>query len=266
MNVEILLSCMHQHDTSIVTKSNITCDAVIVNQCDDDQCKRYEVEDIHGNSHHINFISTRERGLSRSRNMAIHNATATICVIADDDEIFSDDASKEIIQAYEQHPEADVIICDVSGTRISKNINSKSVQKVGYLKALQVTSAQITFKRESILKNGIYFDIEMGSGTGHGCGEENKFLYDCLHAHLNIIHVPITIAHIEKGNKSMWFKGFTPRFFLERGWATARYMGKPMAVLYAIYYALRKKSLYGKDTSMAKALTNMLKGIFSKTI
>ena len=266
MTLEILLSCMHQKDAKIVERSNINTDVVVVNQCDHDGVQQLTSEMSNGKNQNILFVSTTERGLSRSRNMAIGHATADICLISDDDEVFVNDIEPIIVKAYEEHPDADIITFKVEGSHGSKKSYAQKVSHIGYLNALHVSSVQISFRRESIVKNGILFDPEMGAGTGHGCGEENKFLYDCLHKHLRIIHVPITIASLASGGESHWFNGWTKRFFIERGWATARYLGKPLAAVYAVYYAIAKRKQYGCDISMTNALMGMFKGICKKNI
>ena len=266
MRLETLISCMHQQDASIATTSNVRSDAVIISQCDREESTECVLTDASGNTHQIKLISTKERGLSRSRNMAIANATADICLIADDDEVFEDDAAENIVKAFERHPEADLITFDIKGSHSTKTRLTHEAGRIGYLGALHISSIQITFRRKRIIEKGICFDPEMGSGTGHGCGEETKFLFDCLKKKLTIIHVPIPIASLSATVDSQWFQGWTPRFFLERGWATARYLGKPVATVYACYYAIVKRSKFKTDISAGKALKNMLKGIYSKTI
>lgn len=56
---------MNQSGVTIVKKSNICSDVLIINQCDCNDFIQIENEAI------IRMISTTERGLSRSRNMAI---------------------------------------------------------------------------------------------------------------------------------------------------------------------------------------------------
>lgn len=257
MTLSVLISCMHQTDTSIVGRSNVKTDAVVVNQCDHDK-----VEEIHEGQGTL-FISTTERGLSRSRNKAIENAKTDICLIMDDDEVLADDYASTILGSYSAYPEADVIVFQVANA--GKAYPSKP-QRLGYLGALKVGSLQISFKRQSVRDAGILFDTEMGSGTGHGAGEENAFLYACLRKGLKVMYVPRLIATLDKDSASQWFNGYDARYFLERGWATARYMGKPLATAYAFYYTIRKRSLYKRQLSMASALANTLKGIMRKEI
>ena len=266
MTISILLSCMHQKDAFIVKRSNINTDVVVVNQCDNTDVVQFTDTSVDGKPFIVKMVNTTERGLSRSRNMAISHAESDICLISDDDEVLVSDVVDRVVKAYEEHPEADIITFKVEGSHGSKKSYAQKVSLIGYLNALHVSSVQISFRRESIVNNGILFDPEMGAGTGHGCGEENKFLYDCLHKHLRIIHVPITIASLVSGGESHWFNGWTKRFFIERGWATARYLGKPLAAVYAIYYAIAKRKQYGCDISMTNALMGMFKGICKKNI
>lgn len=263
MKVETLISCMHQKDAGIASRSNVKTDCVIVNQCDADSSVTLPYTDADGNSHNLKYISTTERGLSRSRNMAIKNSTGDICLIMDDDETLDDNYEATILNAYKQYPDADVIAFKV---RNSEKNYLASPKRLRYLGVLRVTSYEISFRRDSVTAKGITFDTEMGSGTGHGGGEEVAFLYSCLHKSLTVRYVPEYISTLDPNSDSQWFKGFTKRFFLERGWATARYMGKPMAILYAFYYCLRKRNMFSHDCPMLTALTETFRGIFTQEL
>ena len=256
MNIDVLISCMHQTDMSIARRSGLRSGAVIVNQCD-----RNTVEEQKTDGHIVRMFSTTERGLSRSRNMAIEKSIADVCLISDDDELYAADYVEKLQRAFSSYPKADVILFQV-GNDIGKTFSPKPF-RVGYLSALKFCSWQIAFRRESIVKAGIRFDVEMGSGTGHGSGEEIKFLYDCLHKGLVLQYVPEEIAALIEGSASQWFNGFDRKYFINRGWATARYMGRFAAMLYACYFAVMKYSIYKKDSSFFTALHCMLKGIFT---
>ena len=41
MTLQVLISCMHQTDHSIVAKSNIQSDVIVVNQCDRNLVEEY---------------------------------------------------------------------------------------------------------------------------------------------------------------------------------------------------------------------------------
>lgn len=262
MTISVLISCMHQKDTGIVKRSNVRTNAVVVNQCDRNSTESSLFTDADGKSHRLSFICTKERGLSRSRNMAIDNSEDDICLIMDDDETLVNNYENIITDAYRKYSDADVIVFNVDAH--DGKVYAKNPHKVDFLSALKVTSSEISFRRKSILDRQIHFDVEMGSGTGHGAGEENAFLYECLRKGLRIQYVPHKIAALDLTSESQWFKGFTEKFFLQRGWATERYMGKAMATLYTLYYVVRKRNMYKQDCTIWKALKNSLKGVYCK--
>ena len=81
--LEVLVSCMHQNDKTIVETSGISSNVLIINQCNHDSIQTW-------NENHrlVRMISTTERGLSRSRNMAIRFAQSELCLFCDNDEVF----------------------------------------------------------------------------------------------------------------------------------------------------------------------------------
>jgi len=255
--LEVLISCMHQSDMSIVHKTNILSDAVIINQCDRNS---YDEDVIR--EYRVRMYSCTERGLSRSRNMAIRASTEDICLLCDDDEHLEDDYVAKILKAYEVYPDADVI-----AFRVQYPLKKcwRSAKRIRYLDTLKIYSWQITFKRESIVRSAILFNELFGAGTKYSHGEENVFLYNCLNNGLKIYYVPALIA-VVKQDKSTWFHGFTENYFINRGILTRYYMGIIPATMYAFYFVVSKYARYRKDISFLKAVKNTLKGIYSKKI
>lgn len=246
MEFQVLTSAMFQSDFSIVEKSNLKCPVLIINQCNEEG-----VSVFNG----AKMISTTERGLSRSRNMALSNAEGEICLISDDDEFFIDDLQSQILNAYKEIPEADVIIF---GTEYKSHICNKPT-KLKRLQLLKVSSVQISFKLNSI-KNKFNFDNKLGAGTGNGAGEETKFLWDCYSKGLKIYYYPVKILSLRE-KQSTWFTGYDEAYFYNRGKVTRYIMGRVYATLYAYYYVLSHRNLYKKNLSAFKALKNILKGI-----
>ena len=54
----------------------------------------------------VRVINVDEKGLSKSRNLAIKNASKEICLIADDDVVYLPNFHKEIIKAFNQNRES----------------------------------------------------------------------------------------------------------------------------------------------------------------
>lgn len=254
------MSCMHQSDFSLVDKSNINSDALLINQCNQNDFKYYQITKGNDDVFNARMIYTTERGLSKSRNMALKNAIGDICLIADDDEKFVESFKDKIESAYQINRKADVIAFAL--IREQKSYPQKAY-RVGFISALRISSPQISFRRESIQKKGIQFDETMGSGTGNGGGEENKFLYDCIRRGLKVYYQPIIIAEVGQ-SPSQWFHGYTEKYFLDKGWAFKKIKGHFLGLLSAIRFAIVKYDLYKHEIRMSKALRFVIKGVFEK--
>ncbi len=252
MKLEVLMSCMHQQDDSLVHRAQLTGDVVMINQC-----HREEYREFPTPSGKTRMFCTKERGLTKSRNLAIEKSEADICLLCDDDEIFVPDYETAIVRSYTEIPQADVMIFKMVNRPPSFPDN---VIRLRFPKTMKVSSWQISFRREALLRTGIRFDELLGAGTGNGAEEELKFLLDCEKAGLQIYYVPFPIAQV-KQEVSTWNDGFTETFFENRG-ATTRYiLGIPLASAYGIYYVLRKYPLYRNTITPLSAFMSTFRGI-----
>lgn len=243
---------MHQSDAALVYASNITGSCVVINQCDREDYAEYLTE-----KGTVRMFSTRQRGLTKSRNEAVRNARADICLLCDDDEVFVSNYEALILDAYRQLPQADVIIFKMANRQPSF---PDEIKQLRFPQTMKVASWQISFRREKLLRAGVLFDELLGAGTGNGAEEELKFLLDCQRAGLQIWYVPEVIASVAQ-EVSTWFGGFNETFFENRG-ATTRYiLGAPLASVYALYYIVCKKKLYCETISPKKAMKAIFRGI-----
>ena len=257
MKLEVLISCMYQKDDSIVALSGITTDALIINQCNENSF----YSRLH-KGQRIRLANTTQRGLSNSRNMALKNASGDICLFCDDDEVFKSDYEEKIIEAFEKLPDADVITFKISNQPCRLKTR---VQKLYYLDLLKIKSWQIAVKTSAVKQANVYFDPKLGAGSENGAQEENKFLFDCRKAGLNIYYVPEIIASVLQ-ESSTWFKGFTKDFFYQRGITTRYIMGFFMSVVYAGYYLFAKYPLYCKEISFFSAAKAIFMGIYTNEL
>ena len=258
MTLEVLISCMHQKDTSIVASSNIQTDVVVVNQCDKEELIEEQRKNLNGELFRVRMFNTLERGLSKSRNMAIRNAESDICLFCDDDVLYKDDYANVVLSAFEKYPDSDVILFNIG------NLCRKPIRKptrVNYISALKVASLQIAFRRKRMLEKDIFLDESMGSGTGNGGGEEAKLIYDCLRSGLKVFSVPDMIASVDKNSPSLWFRGYNPMFLIKKGWATRKIMGRFWGVFYAASFAIRKYKEYKNDCSFIQAFWCLMNGV-----
>ena len=186
-------------------------------------------------------VTTLEgRGLSRNRNNAIMHATGDVCLIADDDNRYKKEWVETILNAYKEHPEADII------TFQAQNMDGKPLHPYP---TDFVSSVEMTFKRNI----GIAFDERFGLGSKHLCaGEEQVFMKDARKAGKRIMYVAQCIVQTPANttgtnflhNKKMQItKGATFRYVYgtadalwrsvkEAGWYLVHKGANPLPIFY----------------------------------
>lgn len=193
----------------------------------------------------------RGMGLSRNRNNALSMASADICVIADDDNVYTDRYLDTIINSWSSNPDADILLFRAE-TLQGALLHPYPVP--------YVCSVEITLRRESVVGHGLKFDERFGLGSELLCaGEEDVFMADACRAGLVIRHIPQVIVRTEGTTTSAGF-ATDPRLQVTKG-ATFRY-------LYGTSDAVRRSFreagwyLFRKRTNPFPILFNMLKGIW----
>lgn len=254
--VEVLISTMDRKDMHFVEKMNLSSDAIIINQ-NKSINKR---EEIVVNNNKATVIHTIDRGLSKSRNVALENSSADICVIADDDMRYDNDYVSKILKAYDDHPEADIIAFQVkrTGNELrNKNFRNKQSWE-NFLTSMKISSVEITFKRARVQENNLTFNTHFGAGTELSQGEENLFLSEALKNGLKILYLPINIAEVDASDSS-WFEGFNRRHLLTMG-AKFYKLSSTLFLLLILQYAIRKRTLYKKEMSFFSMIKVMMEG------
>jgi hypothetical protein len=250
---------MHQKDASIIQRSNVQSDVVVVNQCDENRIERFTFRNKFGRECSAIFVCTTERGLSKSRNMAIsYAADDAICQLCDDDEILCDDTEEIVLNGYKQDPQASLIAFALTRKDNGK-IYPAERRTLGFFQILKSSSQQLTFYKSELLRAGITFDEKMGSGTGNGGGEEIKLLLDMRRAGLKMMYNPNIIGTVMPG-ASQWFQGFTEDYLITFGWASQRTFGRVLGLVYSGAWALTHRKLL--PFSYFKAVSLMAKGCF----
>lgn len=252
MSLDVLLSIMNTNDYKYIDTLNIKSNCVVVNQTN---CKDFL--EIKKENQRIKFICTRERGLSRSRNMAIKNSDSDICILCDNDIEYRKGYEKLIEEAFLKYEDYDIILFFVQSSP-DKILYYDKPKKMNWVSVNKFYSPEIAFRRKKVLDNQIFFDEEFGAGSRFRMGEENIFLYDCLRKKLKILYLPIKIAD-ERIEESTWFKGYTNSYFYDRGAVFERMNGK-YSLFLILQFLLRKYRIYKKDSSFYQALKYILKG------
>lgn len=253
MVFQVLVSTMHQTDYSLLDTMNIQSDVVVINQHISDS----RIDFNHGDNK-VTWINSQERGLSRSRNLALKNASGRICLLADDDLEYVPNYQDIVLEQFSLNPDYDIITFQVEGIeRKFKNYYQKE-RRLGFLTSMKVSSVEIAFRLDRVREASIQFNEMFGSGARYMAGEDNIFLYDCLRRGLRIKYVPIKIAYLHIGT-STWFEGYNKRYFISKG-AIFTAMSPKYSIPLILQFAIRKYALYRDEMTMAQAIKFMLKG------
>jgi len=256
MKLQVLVSTMNQLDDSLAVKMRISSDAVIINQCESNSIRVFKLDD-----YTIKLVSVAERGVSRSRNLAVNNATADICLLSDDDVTYEDGYSDIICDAFRQIESADIIAFNINRTNYNeRTVSSKRITvprnapKYKYFGAVR-----IAFRLKSVRESGILFNENFGPGSVYGAGEDAIFLRDARKNGLVVYEHPSVIASVDF-SKSSWFRGYNEKYFYDKGafLAAAHEGAKNIFKYYYILRLFRHSSL--SITKILKLLNAGTKG------
>ena len=243
MYIEVIMSTMYRENINelMIENKNIKGNLLIINQTNNK--KQYKLNNIR-------MINYSERGLSKSRNRAIENSKADICLIADDDIIYKKDYIEIIQDLFNKNPNIDVITLRVD---TPEGIPFKKYRKKSFIHnkftIFKVSSISIAFRRNSILENNIKFDESFGLGAQFATGEEAIFLNDCISKGLRVKYEPISLVihpFISSG------KIFNENQLFAKGALMARLFGNGCYIINLIF-ALKKYKFYRNKYSILKA-------------
>ncbi len=209
--IQLLISAVNKEAASLAQQMNICTDAVIVNQCG-----RYGYEEMERDGHKVQVFSMKERGVGLSRNTALLHADAEICVFSDEDIVLQKDYAEQISKAYQELPDADMILVNVKVAPSRRTYWNEDIHRINYRNYGRYPAYSITVKREALLRANVYYSLLFGGGARYSNGEDSLFLRDCLKAGLKIYSHTICIGE-EKERPSTWFSGYHEKFFRDRG-------------------------------------------------
>lgn len=254
-NVEVLVACMNQIDDGLYEKMNLQSIAVLANQCDEYSYKVYTREDKT-----VKLVSTKDRGVGKNRNVALLNATGDYLIIADEDMVYRDDYVRTVLKAFDKKPKADIIVFELNylnGFTCGYKPNKK-MKQVHLYNSLRYGAARITIKKKSLLKSNIWFSLLYGGGAPYSCGEDSLFICEALRKGLKIYSSPHIIADVKQGESS-WFKGYTEKYFTDRGlWIANAFPVLKYPI--GLYYVWRLRHTT-KEFSIFKIAGMIFKGI-----
>ena len=254
MQVQVLASVMNQTMEDIVSKMNLSSDAVIINQCD---CLKQEEMEYKGNR--IRFFSFPDRGVGRSRNEAILRADRDICLFSDEDIVYEDGYAGKIAAEFEKNPQADMILFNVTVDENRRTYHITERKRVRWYNCGRYGAVSFAVRTESLLSSGVMFPLLFGGGARYSNGEDSLFLKEFMRKGYRVYTAPVTIGREEAGD-STWFKGYDKKFFYDRG-VLYHYLYGKLAVLFSLRFLLAHKSKMCATVSVKQAWQWMREGV-----
>lgn len=133
------------------------------------------------------YIASFERGLSKSRNIAIKHCSTKYGFICDDDVLIGVEGLISAVDAAECNG-SDILACRFVYSDGNMNSYPADGFIYGITSVASVCSIEILINIDSLRRQFVFFDEQFGLGTPLPSGEEFIFLTDALRSGLEIRH------------------------------------------------------------------------------
>ena len=199
-DLEILISTMNRNSLDFLIpmfpdRNFYEFNILIVNQTTRNQLLQSEFSNVR-------IINSFEKGLSKSRNLALKNARGKLLLLADDDVSYLANFDENIATVFKQNNQAS-IICFQTKTFQNRPYSNYAKNKflMNIKQVFWVLSIEIAIKREDLIGKKIEFNEHFGLGAQFQDSESLFFLRRTIHNGLKVLFFPEYIAvHDEKSS------------------------------------------------------------------
>lgn len=143
----------------------------------------------------VRVLNSFEKGLSKSRNLALKNTVGEIALIADDDVVFLPNFQQKIINQHQRNKDFS-IICFQTLTTKNKPYSNYS-EKEFWMKEkdfLHVLSIELTFKTKDLNEKNVFFNENFGLGAQFQDAESLFFLRRANYHQAKVLFCPENIV------------------------------------------------------------------------
>ncbi len=268
MTFELLVSAVNKEPQELARVMRIHSDALIVIQNPDADSAQPDVDNAGPASvclettdpqTRVRVLRQSGKGVGRSRNAALANAQADICLFGDEDIVYDDGYEEKVLRAFIRHPEASVITFNVRVDERRRTYWNEKPHRIRWYNYGRYPAYAIAVRRRDIQKNNICYSKLFGGGARYSNGEDSLFLHDCLKAGL-VLFAETSVLGEETYRESTWFKGYTDKFFYDRGVLYHFLYGKAAAV-FGLRFLLSNRKTMLKEHSLSQAYALLRKGI-----
>lgn len=253
--LEVLVATMHQTDFSKIVEMNIDSDAFFANQSE-----VYAYDETYMNGHQMRMLTTPERGVGKNRNKALLYAEGDILLFSDDDMVYNDGYAEEILKAYQEIPDADVIIfgCDLEKEGMIIGRVANETKRLRIHNAMKYGTSCVSVRRERLEKANIWFSVLFGGGCEFSAGEDSLFLMDCFKKKLRIYSHQYVLGR-SKCDVSTWFSGYHEKYFHDKGVWIGAALPVVSGYVFMLHLAFRTRKM--SDISFWKRVSCMRSGM-----
>lgn len=256
-NLTHIVAALNENPKTLASRMRLGCDAVIVNQCSEDSADSYEYE-----GHHIRVVNSSARGVGRSRNQGLLLMDSEFALIGDEDIVYHDGYVESILQEFKEHPEADLILFNVTQSAGRETYHNEDFARVRLYNCGRYPAYSIALRTEKQRTANVWFSLLFGGGARYAAGEDSLFLADCLRKGLKLYRSPLCLG-AETARESTWFSGYNDKFFRDRGTLYRALYGR-MAGLLALRFLYKNRREWLADRSFGSAYRLMREGMKSR--
>lgn len=247
-DIEILISTQNRDSLSFL--ENIfpchqltTLNILIINQTSENCLLQSDYQNIR-------VINSFEKGLSKSRNLALQNASKKIGIIADDDIIFKKNFQDIVIQGFIKFSKSVVIrfMYEKTIENLANSYPKKEKNSLNWFDILNTASVEMVINTQLFKHNNLKFDENFGLNSTFGMGEEAVFLSDCKAKKLSLAFCPAvicqhpTVSSHQKISTAEIYKiqgAVMTRIFKKRAW---------IWIFIKLFFDLKQRNISFKDS------------------
>lgn len=254
MTLQMLIAGLNIVPQKLLEGMNPECGGILIHQCEEEH-----VEELHVAGQTFCVVSSTERGVGRSRNMAFDRAEADYILFSDEDIVYEKGYAEHVLREFEELTDADIILFNVKVCQERRTYWNTKRKRVYRYNCGRFPAYSIAAKRTAIEKAGVRYSLLFGGGAKYSNGEDSLFLRDCAAAGLKLYTSPVCIGE-EIPRESTWFHGFTEKFFFDRG-VLFTFLYGGMAPIWALRFVLTKKEMFSGEIKRGQAWKLLRKGM-----
>lgn len=252
--LQVLVSTVNAQVEKTASRMNLETDAIVVNQCDRNAYMEYSYNDKL-----IKCYFMAERGVGLSRNTALLHSDHEYCLFSDEDIVFDPGYERIVCNAFQKNPDADLITFNFKVHPERKTYYNQEKKRIRWYNYGRYPTFAVAARTESLRRANVSFSLLFGGGARYSNGEDSLFLHDCLKKGLHLYADTGELGQ-ETYRESTWFKGYTDKFFIDRG-VLYHYLYGGMAEIFSLRFLYAHKKEMLKEISVNKAYKLMKQGI-----